>query len=76
MQWTRRCWDAYIKYKHANGKRGFDNLHQEVDADRIEAELALRILAQVHQHWLQACNMQTAPVGGINAANVHSNYRA
>lgn len=39
---------AYIEYEHDDGKYGFDHLHQEVDADRIEAEGALRILAQVH----------------------------
>lgn len=46
---------AYIDNEHDDGKRGFDHLHQEVDADRVKAEAALRILAQVHQHRLQPC---------------------
>ena len=46
---------TYIYDEHGNGKCGFYNFHEEVDADRIEAEAALRVLAQVYQHWLEPC---------------------
>lgn len=65
------CREAYIKNQHANCKRGLDNLHQEVNADRVEAEAALRVLAEMHQHRLQACIMQIASVGSVHAAGLN-----
>lgn len=65
------CRGAYIKNQHANCKRGLDNLHQEVNADRVEAEAALRVLAEMHQHRLQACIMQIASVGSVHAAGLN-----
>lgn len=72
MQQRSRIREAYIKYEHANRKCGLDDLYQEVDADRIEAEVALRILAQVHQHRLQTCNMQRPICENIDAAGLHT----
>jgi len=44
---------AYIEDQHCNGKGGLDNLHQEVDADRIKAEFSFCIFAHVYKHRLQ-----------------------
>ena len=49
--WQRH--EAHIYKEHANRKDGLHSFNQEVDTDRIEAELASCILAHVNQDWLQ-----------------------
>ena len=52
---SHACREPHVKNEHANGKYGLYNFHQEVDADWVEAEFALRVFAQVHQHRLESC---------------------
>lgn len=49
---------TYVSHQHGDRKDCLHNFYQEIDTDRIEAELAMCVFAHVHQHRLQACKQQ------------------
>jgi hypothetical protein len=50
--------DAHQYEQHHKCKNHFEYLRHEIHTEGVERELALVILGQMHQHWLQACRTQ------------------